>query len=94
MTKSYPTGPINVVQDDPNLNQLQSVSLCWLKSMSDSNGIQMDITIKPSGIQFTLIKKSSQTSTVSKQTFVINNNEYQMLPIKFQNALNLVMIGG
>lgn len=88
MSNAYPSGPLTKEYDRAQLFALPHVS--QLKQVAESNGVQIELTLKPTEIKMTIIKKLKD-KTVKKEQFTIDNDNLADFNLKFQSAMTNVI---
>ncbi len=89
MKNGYPTEPIQ--SDTRDIMCLSTVTLGAIKQCVDTNGIQVDITMKPDGLRLTLTKKYPD-KTIRKRQVDIDNGDYSTFQTKFMSTLQELLM--
>lgn len=89
MKAAYPTQKINPNSYDSNGIMC---TLAAIKSVADTHAVQIEMTIKPTGIKVTLIKKEPD-KTVRKRSFECENANLGQFYMSFQRSLGELLAG-
>lgn len=89
MKAAYPTHSVN-----PNSYDANGImcTLAAIKSVADTHAVQIEMTIKPTGIKVTLIKKEPD-KTVRKRSFECDNTNLNQFYMCFQRSLGELLTG-